>query len=59
MQSYPLPLHVESPLKEVPLQSVHEILVGGKTFTDLGSQELTLAELQNYPLICMSRETTT
>ena len=36
-----------------------EILVGGKTFTALGSQELTLAELKNYPLICLGKETMT
>lgn len=53
------PTQVESPLKEIRLKSFREILVGGKTFTALGSQELTLAELQKYPLICLGKETMT
>ena len=42
-----------------PLQPFQEILVGGTTFTALGCQELSLAELKNYPLISLGRETTT
>ena len=38
---------------------IKEILVGGTTFTALGSQELSLNELKNYPLICLGRETMT
>lgn len=53
------PTDVCAPLKDVHLQPFQEILVGGKTFTALGSQELTLAELKNYPLICLGRETMT
>lgn len=53
------PTNAEAPLKEVLLEPFREILVGGKTFTALGSQELTLAELKNYPLICLGRETMT
>lgn len=53
------PVHAEAPLKEVLLQSFHEILIGGKTFSALENRELTLAELRNYPLISMNRETTT
>ena len=36
-----------------------EILIGGKTFTALGSQELTLSELSDYPLIGMGQESMT
>lgn len=53
------PASVESPLRQIMLQPFQEILVGGKTFTALGSQELSLAELKNYPLISLGRETTT
>lgn len=53
------PANVEMPLKEVELYPFKEILVGGKTFTALGSQELSLAEIQNYPFICLGRETQT
>ena len=41
------------------LHSFQEILVGGTTFTALGSQELSIRELTDYPLICLGRETMT
>lgn len=44
---------------EEKLKAFQEILIGGKTFTALGSQVLSLAELKNYPLICLGRETMT
>ncbi len=53
------PTTAEAPLKEVPLTAFQEILIGGKTFTALGSQELSLAELSAYPLICLGRESMT
>lgn len=53
------PVSVKSPLRQIMLQPFQEILVGGTTFTALGSQELSLAELKNYPLISLGRETTT
>ena len=53
------PTNVDTSLKELHLRPFREILVGGKTFTALGSQELTLAELKNYPLICIGKETMT
>ena len=53
------PTNADDPLKEIHVQSFQDILVGGRTFAALGSQELTLAELQNYPLICLGRETMT
>ena len=53
------PTNADDPLKEIHVQSFRDILIGGRTFTALGSQELSLAELQNYPLICLGRETMT
>lgn len=53
------PTNADTPLKEIHVQSFQDILVGGTTFTALGSQELSLAELRNYPLICLGRETMT
>ena len=43
----------------VELKSFYEVLVGGKTFTALASQNLTLKELGNYPLISLSDESMT
>lgn len=53
------PTNLESPLKEVHLQSFQEILIGGSTFSALEHKKLTLAELTAYPLICLGRETMT
>ena len=53
------PTDAEAPLKKADLYPFQEILVGGKTFMALGSQELSLAEIQNYPFICLGRETQT
>ena len=53
------PLEVRAPLKEVMLQPFQDVLVGGKTFTALGSQQISVEELKNYPLICLGRETMT
>ncbi|MGI6255044.1 MAG: LysR family transcriptional regulator [Acutalibacter sp.] len=53
------PTNGVAPLKEINVQPFHDILVGGKTFAPLSRQELRLAELQHYPLICLGRETMT
>lgn len=53
------PAMAEPPLKQVMLQSFQEILVGGRTFSALESQQLSLARLKDYPLICLGRETMT
>ena len=47
------PVEMKPPLKKIVLQSFREILVGGKTFTAFGSQVLSLAEVKNYPMICL------
>ena len=53
------PVTADASLKTITLQSFKEILVGGVTFTALGSQELSLRETQNYPMICLGEETMT
>ena len=53
------PAEVDSPLKQIMLMPFQEILVGGTTFTALGSQELSLREVKNYPMISLGRETMT
>ena len=53
------PAEVDSPLKQIMLMPFQEILVGGTTFTALSSQELSLREVKNYPLISLGRETMT
>ena len=53
------PAEVEQSLKMVELRPFYEVLVGGKTFTALASQRLTLKELSGYPLISLSDESMT
>ena len=53
------PINVEPPLKEVRLQPFNDILVGGNTFASLSAKVLSLSDLQNYPLICLAKETMT
>lgn len=53
------PAEVDSPLKQIMLMPFQEILVGGTTFTALGSQEHSLREVKNYPMISLGRETMT
>ena len=53
------PAEVDPPLKQIMLMPFQEILVGGTTFTALGSQELSLREVKNYPMISLGRETMT
>ena len=53
------PAEVEPGLKRVELKPFYEVLVGGRTFTALASQNLSLKELENYPLISLSDESMT
>ena len=53
------PAEVESGLKMVELKPFYEVLVGGRTFTALSSQNLSLKELNNYPLISLRDESMT
>ena len=50
------PTGAEGELKKVDLMPFNEILVGGKTFTALASQTLSLQELGAYPLIMLGNE---
>ena len=59
LPSSPAPAEVESGLKMVELKPFYEVLVGGRTFTALASQNLSLKELNNYPLISLSDESMT
>ena len=53
------PAEVDAPLNIVELEPFREILVGGRTFTALASQTLSLKELSAYPLISLSEESMT
>ena len=53
------PAEAEAPLNIVELEPFREILVGGRTFTALASQTLSLKELSAYPLISLSEESMT
>ena len=52
------PAEVESGLKMVELKPFYEVLVGGRTFTALASQNLSLKELNNYCLLYTSGDQT-
>ena len=53
------PAEVDAPLNMVELEPFREILVGGRTFTALASQTLSLKELSAYPLLSLSEESMT
>ena len=53
------PAEVGAGLKMKELKTFSEILVGGKTFTALASQKLSLKELGNYSMISLSEESMT
>ena len=53
------PAEVDAPLNRVELEPFREVLVGGRTFTALASQTLSLKELSAYPLISLSEESMT
>jgi len=53
------PLHVEAPLQAVSVLPFQEILIGGKTFSALSSQTLSLQEIGQYSFIGLGSGTTT
>ncbi len=53
------PIDAEPALRTASLMPFTEILVGGKTFTALASQSLSLRELKQYPLIALSAQSMT
>ena len=53
------PLNISRPLKEIPLVTIRELLVGGPRFQYLTKAILKLEDLQNYPLIFLNSQTNT
>lgn len=53
------PVTIVKPLRETHLQTFREILVCGRKFSKLKNRKLSLEKLQEYPLICLGKSTTT
>lgn len=53
------PLRLSSSQKEIRLKRFQDILAGGQQFAELTGRGLSLAELADYPLICMEKNTAT
>lgn len=53
------PTGASKPLHETLLHPFHEILIGGRGFAELAEDPLHLKALENYPLICLGRDTMT
>lgn len=53
------PTGVEKPLKEVPLCTFSDILIGGTRFFHLAKKTQNLRDLSAYPLVCMLENTRT
>lgn len=53
------PINISRPLKEIPLLTIREQLVGGPRFRYLSKAILKLEDLHNYPLIFLNSQTNT
>lgn len=53
------PLDGSDILREVPIKEVREVAVCGSAFSELAERELSLAELAEYPLVCLGSQTKT
>lgn len=53
------PTGLDRPLIEVPLREFQDILIAGQDYAPLQGRVLHLRELEDYPLICLGRETKT
>ena len=53
------PINISRPLKEIPLLTIREQLVGGPRFRYLSKAVLKLVDLHNYPLIFLNSQTNT
>jgi len=51
------PADAQAPLHVTPLMPFDEVLVGGPAFSSLSDKALHLRDLENYPLICLGRNT--
>ncbi|PWJ49679.1 LysR family transcriptional regulator [Faecalicatena contorta] len=53
------PLHLKRPFLETGLKNFQEILIGSHQYKSLAKKPLSLAEVAQYPLICLGKNTTT
>lgn len=53
------PTGLDRPLLEVPLREFQDILIAGRDYLPLREKVLRLRDLEDYPLICLGRETKT
>lgn len=53
------PADISGGLKQINLKTYREIPVAGKMFSELAGREVLLAELNEYPIICLGKETMT
>lgn len=53
------PLEIKKPLIQTPILSFKDVLIGGMEYQSMLCREITLAELKNFPLISLSKDTTT
>lgn len=53
------PIDYDMSLKAVRLMAFNDVLVGGRSFSNLADKKLHIADLKNYPLICLGKDTTT
>ncbi len=52
------PINVVAPLKATLLKSFDQFLLCGNRYTELKDKQISLKELQNYPLISLNKNTT-
>lgn len=53
------PVKIRRPLKETQLMTFHEILAGSPKYKDLAKRKLQLQEIQQYPFVCLGRNSIT
>ena len=53
------PLDYDMSLKVVRLKEFNDVLVGGRSFSGLGSHKLSISDIKKYPFICLGKDTTT
>ena len=51
------PFHISKPLVSRKLKPFRDVLIAGKYFTELKGGKLSLAELKEYPFICLAKGT--
>ncbi|MCI5806618.1 MAG: LysR family transcriptional regulator [Clostridium sp.] len=53
------PTRVRHPFKETVLMEFHEILVGSRKYSELSEKKMRLQDLQQYPMVCLGRNSMT